>query len=80
MASTEEEKIFAEEILTLVGNNHHLLPNKKLTGFMSLEGSKYSLGRELMVVGRAVNGWMKDNLQPEKKQENILIKLDTPYQ
>ena len=54
MSGTSELSIL-KNIAYEIGKNHHKLPNKDLTGFMAMVGQKYD--RDLMVIGRAVNGW-----------------------
>ena len=46
---------FAEQLLPLVGKNAARLPHQAVTGFLSMAGHRYN--KELMVVGRAPNGW-----------------------
>jgi len=55
MATIQQRDYFAEQLLLMVGKNAELLPNEKVTGFLSIAGDLYN--NELMVVGRAVNGW-----------------------
>ncbi len=55
MATTQQRDYFAEHLLPVVGRNAEQLPKQKLTGFLSMAGHLYK--NELMVVGRAVNGW-----------------------
>ena len=50
-----QETLFAERILAPIGKAAPTLPDRKLSGFLAAKGSKYS--NELMVVGRATNGW-----------------------
>lgn len=57
MATDRERKILVSEILALVGRDAAKLPEQEITGFLSMKGDLYS--GELMVVGRAVNGWIK---------------------
>ena len=57
MATEIERDIFAETILTSVGKNATKIPEYNVSGFLSSKGSNYDY--ELMVVGRAVNGWIK---------------------
>ena len=52
----EQEYIFENQILTSVGEGYDN-PNT-LTGFMARRGRLYN--SELMVVGRAVNGWISE--------------------
>jgi hypothetical protein len=51
----EAELQILANIADAIGRNHHMLPPGKITGFMAMVGQAYT--RELMVVGRAVNGW-----------------------
>ena len=66
MATLEEANLFAEQILAPVGAGAAGLPdqdqNRELTGFLAMRGHLYT--RELMVVGRAVNGWMPYGVCP----------------
>ena len=66
MATTEERDIFAEEILGPVGRNADRLGDGEVTGFLAMKGELYD--QDLMVVGRAVNGWTKD-IAPQKMAE-----------
>ena len=52
----------ADKILFPIGQAHHQLPPRPLVGFMSMVGRAYS--GELMVVGRAVNGWGAKEMLP----------------
>lgn len=65
---------FAEDIFSSVGRASPSLPSKPLTGFLPMRGSLYT--GELMVVGRAVNGWdtsieASELSSPEKVREYI---------
>lgn len=68
----EQEDIFENKILMSVGEKYS--PTKLLTGFMARRGALYN--NELMVVGRAVNGWISEEdacpahafLNPEKRR------------
>lgn len=66
MATAEERRVFSEDILKPVGQSaqagQRMAPNN-LTGFLAMKGRRYKTGG-LMVVGRAVNGWMNE-AQPE---------------
>lgn len=62
MSTTEQMRLLAERILTPLGQAHSLLPQQPLVGFMSMVGRAYS--GELMVVGRAVNGWAIEAKRP----------------
>lgn len=53
--------LFISKILANVGANSKQLPNSKITGFLPIKGNKYT--GDLMVVGRAVNGWC-DGIYP----------------
>lgn len=52
----EQEFIFENQILTSVARGYD--SPKKLTGFMARKGQLYN--HEIMVVGRAVNGWISE--------------------
>ncbi len=62
MATTQQRDYFAEQLLPLIGRNADRLPSLAVTGFLSMAGSHYK--NELMVVGRAVNGWA-EGITPE---------------
>jgi hypothetical protein len=74
LAPPSERQELYEEMLRAVGNNHlnaignDRLPRELLTGFTGMQGNK-STG-ELVIVGRAANGW-DDEWYPEDlcKQE-----------
>ena len=57
MATTQQRDYLAEQLLPLIGSNATRLPNQPVTGFLAMAGHLYT--NELMVVGRAVNGWKK---------------------
>lgn len=54
MATVEEANLFEKEVLAGVGNAVGRL-RAKLTGFLAMQGNCYN--GDLMVVGRAVNGF-----------------------
>ncbi|MBE0417911.1 MAG: hypothetical protein IBX63_09120 [Coriobacteriia bacterium] len=58
MATVEERDLFTREVLAPIGASAGQLADKKLAGFLAMEGHLYR--NELMVVGRAVNGWGSD--------------------
>lgn len=58
-----QESLLAERILAPIGETAATLVRRKLSGFLAAEGCKYS--NELMVVGRAPNGW-SCSAYPEK--------------
>ena len=64
MASERERRILEKEILRPVGQAADELPKKEVVGFMAAKGNLYN--RELMVVGRAVNGWTDDTILPSQ--------------
>lgn len=55
MATDNEREIFESMILNSVGRDAINLPAIDVTGFLAMAGRAWS--GELMVVGRAVNGW-----------------------
>lgn len=55
MATIQQQNYFAEHLLPSIGANADQLPEQDVTGFLAMAGRLY--GNELMVVGRAVNGW-----------------------
>jgi hypothetical protein len=67
-ARTEEVELFAKILHHAIGGNHERItrfnPSLEVVGFLPVEGRAYS--GELMVVGRAVNGW-KTCLHPPQK-------------
>lgn len=64
MASTLHRDYLAEHLLPLIGQNSARLPNREITGFLSMAGKHYN--HELMVVGRAVNRWGKGKYFPRE--------------
>lgn len=64
MATISERDFFAKEILSSVGRNANRLPDKELIGFLSMTGNRFD--HELMVVGRAVNGWDVEVIRPNE--------------
>jgi hypothetical protein len=61
-ARSEEQDIFTE-LLREVGENYTSPRKELLTGFVGTEG--VSSTGELVVVGRAVNGWTEKGWYPE---------------
>lgn len=57
-----QEQLFAQDILAPVGAAAGRLPAQELTGFLAMQGHLYN--RELMVVGRCVNGFMPHGVLP----------------
>ena len=55
MSTEQERQLFARKVLAAVGREAVRLPEKEITGFMAMVGGLYD--HDLMVVGRAVNGW-----------------------
>lgn len=51
----EQKDLLANSLLRNIGLNSDKLPDMSLTGFMAAKGVDYT--GELMIVGRAVNGW-----------------------
>ncbi len=68
MATIEEQNLLAT-ILSSVGRESAQLPNEKITGFLSMTGHAYN--HELMVIGRAVNGWL-NGVYPNKLSNQIV--------
>jgi hypothetical protein len=54
MDPIDQQELYAE-LLCAVGNNQLRLPKNLLTGFVGVKGGR-STG-ELVIIGRAVNGW-----------------------
>ena len=69
--SRQGELQILAEMARRVGQNHKILPALELTGFMAMRGKNYS--GELMVVGRAVNGWAKKTWTPESMNSDSNI-------
>ncbi len=69
MATTKERDILAKEILFSVGRNATRLSGHKVTGFLSMKGNRYD--KKLMIVGRAVNGWVEGILPDELAEPTI---------
>lgn len=71
MATTQHRDYLAECILPLIGQNAAQLPCEEITGFLSMAGSRYS--QELMVVGRAVNGWLDEGYEPSTLSDVVVL-------
>ena len=67
MPSKKERRILEEKILRSVGEAADQLPEEEVVGFMAAKGNLYD--RQLMVVGRAVNGWTDDTILPSQLAE-----------
>ncbi len=67
MPSKKERRILEKKILRSVGEAADQLPKEKVVGFMATKGNLYN--RQLMVVGRAVNGWTDDTILPSQLAE-----------
>jgi len=72
-----ERDIFAEKILRAIDNKIERLSDKErkqeLTGFLAMQGHEYKNKKQLMVVGRATNGWMTEAegwIRPEQLKES----------
>jgi len=64
MSTTEQRDLFASAVLAAVGARASRLgASDSVTGFLAMAGDLYD--RELMVVGRAVNGWSPSILPSE---------------
>ncbi len=63
----EAEKALLKDIAGRIGNQSANLPKEPLTGFLAMVGRTYK--QELMVIGRAVNGWTKPSLPSELTDE-----------
>lgn len=78
---SQVKNIFVNEILSDIGSNINILKrskfNKDLTGFIAMKGNKYN--KELMVIGRSVNGWRGSiplsELNDVKKREEFAEKV-----
>jgi len=78
---SQVKNIFVNEILSNIGNNISKLgrskSNEVLTGFIAMQGNKYN--KELMVIGRSVNGWRGsiplDKLSDVKEREKFAEKV-----
>ena len=73
MATIEEQNLLAT-ILSSVGRKSAQLPNKEITGFLSMTGHAYN--QELMVIGRAVNGWL-GGVYPNNFRNQSVIQKQT---
>lgn len=71
MAITPHRDYLAERILPLIGQNADRLLKEKITGFLSMAGNRYS--QELMVVGRAVNGWLDEGYEPSTLSDAAVL-------
>lgn len=74
MKKSRQRKIFEEMILAPIVQGQLRLKVEKLTAFLSRKGSLYN--NQLMVVGRAVNGWDEGLLPIEfadKKKANSYV-------
>lgn len=69
MATEQERQLFHSCVLAEVGRQAVGLPRSKVTGFMSMRGFLYDY--ELMVVGRAVNGWDKGVLPEDLARDAV---------
>jgi hypothetical protein len=67
MATDSEREVFASNVLTAVGEDAARLPSSKVSGFLAMAGWAYN--RRLMVIGRAVNGWV-DGIFPRDLATN----------
>ena len=67
------------KIAVRIGENSDSLPTIPITGFMAMVGNQYE--NDLMVVGRAVNGWTR-GLRPQELHENENLKpfLDSVFE
>jgi len=63
----DAEKALIKAIANQIGIFSATLPNKPLTGFIAMIGHLYK--QDLMVIGRAVNGWTKTWLPSDLKDE-----------
>jgi hypothetical protein len=66
----EAELQILARIAATIGRNHHALPPDEITGFMAMVGQIYK--GQLMVIGRAVNGW-KTGCTPESLTSEVTI-------
>ena len=69
----DAEKMLLENIAIRLGNNSKDIPNEPITGFMAMAGKLYT--HELMVIGRAVNGWTKTWLPSELKDKGNICQF-----
>lgn len=68
MAVIAEKELFTNGIEN-VGQNAQTLPAKEITGFLAMTGDLYT--GDLMVIGRAVNGWLRGIMPAELGQREI---------
>jgi len=74
MAEKNERDLFVKSILPAFGNCSDRLNNLRITGFLAMKGNLYDLDHELMVVGRAVNGWTEGILISELNSHYLIEK------
>lgn len=63
MAGNQEREIFEAKILRCVGQQATQLSASKVTGFLAMAGQAWD--GELMVIGRAANGWV-EGISPDR--------------
>lgn len=68
MASERERRILERGLLRPVSRAANRLSKKEIVGFMAAKGNRYN--GQLMVVGRAVNGWTDDTISPSQLAES----------
>lgn len=68
-AATVAEKELFTDGLTVIGQNNQLLPAAEISGFLAMTGDLYT--GDLMVVGRAVNGWLRGILPAELASSRV---------
>jgi len=62
MATIQEREILATKIIPVIWASHARLPKADLTAFLSMTGHLYK--GDLMVIGRALNGWLEHGFLP----------------
>lgn len=70
MATDREREVLESHVLGAVGSQACRLPKSEahgITGFLAMTGRAYR--GELMVVGRAVNGWLEKPIDPYRLSE-----------
>lgn len=63
--------VLKDEIIKNVLESNVRFPKDGITGFLPLRGSRFEPTRDLMVVGRAVNGWELEELDFQASKANL---------
>lgn len=65
----EAELQFLAQTAKNIGDSYRALPPENVTGFLAMQGQYYN--GDLMVAGRAVNGWTKKTWPPKVLAEDV---------